>query len=170
MNEANDDKIFKKLRNISLFAKFKDDCHAIEKIRGIIEMRSFQKGDFIIKEGDQGDEMFILSRGRVSIEKRTLKDDSYTVVKLTDEMNVFFGELALMDDDVRSASVIAETDCECMVIKKADFDQLGDSDTRIGLYVTREIAKILAGRLRNASRDNITLFEALVNEIEGPER
>jgi CRP-like cAMP-binding protein len=161
--------ITKKLRNISLFVKFKDDCHAIEKIRGIIEMRSFQKGDFIIKEGDQGDEMFILSRGRVSIEKRTLKDDSYTVVKLTDEMNVFFGELALMDDDVRSASVIAETDCECMVIKKADFDQLGDSDTRIGLYVTREIAKILAGRLRNASRDNITLFEALVNEIEGPE-
>jgi len=164
-----DEKISEKLRHISLFVKFKDDDTSLEKIRGIITLRTFRTGDYIIKEGDKGDEMYILSSGRVSIEKRTLKDDSYTVVKLTDQMNVFFGELALMDDDVRSASVIAETDCECMVINKTDFDQLGDGDCRVGLYVTREIAKILAGRLRNASRDNITLFEALVNEIEGPE-
>jgi CRP/FNR family transcriptional regulator, cyclic AMP receptor protein len=161
-----DEKILGKLRQISLFKKIKDEDEALKKIGAIVTICNYPKGAFIIKEGEQGDVMYILSKGRVSIEKKTLKDDSYTVVKLTDEMHVFFGELALMDSDVRSASVIAETDCECFCIKKEDFDRLGDGDTRVGLYVTREIAKILAGRLRNSSKDNITLFEALVAEIE----
>lgn len=161
-----DEKILEKLGKISLFKSIKEDTAALQKVADIIRICNFPHGASIINEGEQGDEMFILARGRVSIEKKTLKDDSYTVVKLTDDMNVFFGELALMDDDVRSASVIAETDCECFCVKKADFEKLGNEDARIGLLVTREIAKILATRLRNSSRDSITLFEALVAEIE----
>jgi len=164
-----DEKVKEKLRKISIFKKFAEDNLALEKISGIIKVVRFPKGTFVIKEGDQGDEMFILNVGRVSIEKRTLQDESYTVVELTDNMHVFFGELAMMDDDVRSASVVAVTDCECFKIKKDDFEQLGDEDTNIGLYVTREIAKILSKRLRNANKDSITLFEALVTEIEDTE-
>ncbi len=168
-NNDSNEKIKEKLRNISLFVHFKDDDAALEKIAGTINIREFPKGSYIIKEGDRGDEMYILSKGRVSIEKTTLQDDSYTIVKLSDNMNVFFGELALLDNDVRSASIIAETDCECFCIKKEDFERMGNEDTCIGLFTTREIAKMLAGRLRNTSRDNIVLFEALVSEIEDTE-
>ena len=164
-----DDKVKEKLKKISIFKKFSEDNIALEKLSGIIRVVKFPKSAFIIKEGEQGDEMFILNVGRVSIEKRTLQDESYTVVELTDDMHVFFGELAMMDDDVRSASVVAVTDCECFKIKKADFEKLGDEDTKIGLYVTREVAKILSKRLRNANKDSITLFEALVTEIEDVE-
>ncbi len=164
-----DEKIKEKLKKISIFKTFAEDSLALEKIGGIIRVVRFPKGTPIIKEGDQGDEMFILNNGRVSIEKLTLQNESYTVVELTDEMHVFFGELAMMDDDVRSASVVAVTDCECFKIKKEDFEKLGDEDTKVGLYVTREIAKILAKRLRNANKDSITLFSALVTEIEGEE-
>ncbi|MFH1538713.1 MAG: cyclic nucleotide-binding domain-containing protein, partial [bacterium] len=86
-------------------------------------------------------------------------------VKLEDFMNVFFGEMALIDDDVRSASVLADTDCECFVIKKSDFQKLADENHMIGYFVTQEIAKILSSRLRKAGEDTITLFEALVSEI-----
>ncbi|HOX28109.1 MAG TPA: cyclic nucleotide-binding domain-containing protein [bacterium] len=167
MSDISKEKIKEKLKQISLFKTFKEDDAALDKFTAIIDIVNFQKGDYIIKEGDQGDEMFILNKGRVSVEKRTLKDDSYTVVELTESMHVFFGELALMDSDVRSASVVALSDCECFSIRKDSFEKLGDEDTRLGLYVTREIAKLLSTRLRNANRDNITLFEALVAEIEG---
>ncbi|MFA6449924.1 MAG: cyclic nucleotide-binding domain-containing protein [bacterium] len=164
-----DDRVREKLKKISIFKKFAEDNLALEKIGGIIRVVKFKNGGYIIKEGEQGDDMFILNEGRVCIEKKTLQNENYTVVELTDAMHVFFGELALMDDDVRSASVMAVTDCECFKIKKDDFERLGDEDTKVGLYVTREIAKILAKRLRNANKDSITLFSALVTEIEGME-
>lgn len=158
--------IVSRLQQVSLFKEIKDNKDALEKIVSIITLRRFSHGDKIIKEGEQGDEMFILNEGKVRIEKKTLQDESYTVVSLSDEMNVFFGEQALMDNDFRSATVLAETDCECYVIKKADFDKLGDENPRIGLLITREITKILSGRLRKTNQDVITLFEALVKQVE----
>lgn len=158
--------IISRLQHVSLFKELKDNKDALEKIVSIITIRRFSQNEKIIKEGDQGDEMFILNKGKVHIEKKTLQDESYTVVSLSEEMNVFFGEQALMDNDFRSATVLSETDCECYVIKKKDFDRLGDENPEIGLLITREIAKILSGRLRKANQDVITIFEALVKEVE----
>lgn len=160
------EEIVEKLKQVSLFKNIKDDVSSLEKVASVIEIKNFDKGSNIIKEGDQGDEMYILSKGRVRIEKRTLQDESYTVTLLEDGMNIFFGELALMDNDQRSATVIAETDCECYVIKKDKFDTLGNVYPHIGLTVTREIARTLSSRLRRTNQDIITLFEALVGEIE----
>lgn len=158
--------VISRLQQVSLFKELKDNEGALKKIESIITVRNFSKGSKIIKEGDQGDEMFILNAGKVSIEKKTLQDESYTVVALSEEMNVFFGEQALMDNDFRSATVVTETDCECYVIKKTDFDKLGNENPNIGLLITREIAKILSGRLRKTNQDVITLFEALVKQVE----
>lgn len=159
------EKIKAKIRNVSLFKDLKDDEGAIDKIARLIAVKNFPKDSHIIREGDKGDEMFILNKGSVRVEKTTMDDDTYTVVKLEDFMNIFFGEMALIDDDVRSASVVADTDCECFVIRKGDFHELAGSDCRIGYSVTTEIAKILSVRLRKSSADTITLFEALVAEI-----
>ena len=144
--------IITRLQHVSLFKDIKNDETALKKIEDIITVRNFKSGNKIIKEGEQGDEMFILNAGKVSIEKKTLQDESYTVVSLSDTMNIFFGEQALMDNDTRSATVMAETDCECYVIKKADFDKLGNENPNIGL--------------RKANQDVITLFEALVKQVE----
>jgi CRP-like cAMP-binding protein len=110
--------------------------------------------------------MYILNQGRVRIEKDTLEKERYTVATLTHKMNVFFGEIALMDNDIRSATVITETDCECYVIKQEDFENLGNQQPHIGLAITREIAKIICSRLRKSNQEYINLFEALVYEIE----
>lgn len=158
--------VINRLQQVSLFKEIKDNEDALKKIEAIITVRDITKGHKIITEGEQGDEMFILNKGKVSIEKKTLQDESYTVVSLSDTMNIFFGEQALMDNDTRSATVVAETDVECYVIKKKDFDKLGDENPTIGLVITREIAKMLSGRLRKANSDVITLFEALVKQVE----
>ena len=120
----------------------------------------------MIREGDVGAEMYIVYRGAVEIQKRTRAGDNYTVVRLSSEDNVFFGELALVDDDKRSATVIATEDSEFIVISKTDFVKLGDERPDIGLPITREIAKILASRLRKTTGDMLTIFDALVSELQ----
>ncbi|MFP4374398.1 MAG: cyclic nucleotide-binding domain-containing protein [Spirochaetaceae bacterium] len=160
-----EDEIRDKLRQIDLFASIRDDEEALERFRKITRLTGESRGTVIIREGEVGSEMYIVYRGAVEIQKRTRAGDSYTVVRLSAEDNVFFGELALVDDDKRSATVIATEDSEFIVISKADFVGLGDERPDIGLPITREIAKILASRLRKTTGDMLTIFDALVSEL-----
>ena len=156
-----------KLKAIPLFAQIKDDPKSMELLADICKPRRYKSGDEIIKEGNTGDEMFIVMSGGVEIFKRTRAGDNYTVVRLMAEHNVFIGELALIDDDTRSATVVASCDSDFLVIQKKDFLALGNDHPNIGLPITRAIAKILSGRLRKTTQDMLTLFDALVGEIQG---
>ena len=123
-------------------------------------------GAVIIAEGTEGDAMYIICLGRVRVEKRTLYDDAYTVTALSGSDYGFFGELALLDRERRSASVVAENDCEFVVVSRERFHAWGDRHPAAGLLATRRIAQHLAGRLRRANADIVTLFSALVEELE----
>ena len=158
--------ILEKLQQIPIFDEIKDVGEFMRELHGICRMQQYRGGETIIREGDVGSEMYIVYSGAVEIKKRTRAGDDYTVVVLKAEYNVFFGELALIDDDKRSATVAATEDSEFLVITKEDFVRLGDSNPSIGLPVTRAIAKILASRLRKTTGDMLTIFDALVTEIE----
>ena len=160
------EQILDKLRTIPIFAALRDSNEQLELLNHICSMRSYKAGRVIIQEGDLGSEMFVVFRGAVEIKKRTRAGDDYTVVRLSAEQNVFFGELALVDDDKRSATVVATEDSEFLVITKENFTKLGDEHPYIGLPVTRAIATILAGRLRKTTGDMLTIFDALVNELQ----
>jgi CRP-like cAMP-binding protein len=155
-----------KLRQIALFDELKNREEDLRELMKICRMKRCAGGEVIIREGDLGDEMYIVYRGSVEIRKQTRAGDSYTVVQLRAEQNDFFGELALVDDDKRSATVAALEDSEFIIIRKDDFLALGRSNPEVALPVTRAIAKILAGRLRKTTMDMLTIFDALVNEIQ----
>jgi len=70
-----------------------------------------------------------------------------------------------LDNDRRSATVIADTDCELLEINRTDFVKLGDKYPHLGLPITREISAIIASRFRKQGDDIIILFEALVGEV-----
>ncbi|WP_319415461.1 cyclic nucleotide-binding domain-containing protein [Marispirochaeta aestuarii] len=159
--------IRERLEKISLFEAIRSHSDYMEELERICRIRGYKKGETIIREGELGDEMFIVLNGGVEILKRTRAGDNYTVVGLKAEDNVFFGELALIDDDKRSATVVAAMDSEFLVISKKDFLELGDRKSTIGLPVTRAIAKIIASRLRKTTVDMLTIFDALVSEIRG---
>lgn len=163
------EEIIKTLKEVPIFKKFANNRAELEKLASIMDYKKARKGTVIIKEGDEGDTLFILKSGAVNILKRTLEKEEYTVVRLESKKGdvVFFGELALLDSDRRSATVVADTNVELLIIKRNDFIKLGDEYPHLGLPITREISKILASRLRKASQDIITLFEALVQEVSG---
>jgi len=156
--------IINRLQNISLFYELKNNREALEKISKIIKIENFPKNTYIIKEGDIGTKMYILNKGEVRIEKTTLSKDTFTVINLKDDMDAYFGELALIDNDLRSASVVSLTDVECYVIDKKDFENICENNYQIGYYIYKEIAKKLSIRLRKITLDNINLISALISE------
>jgi len=164
--EKDTDSIVTKLQKIPLFSKIKEDKNELGKIADILEPKFCERNGLIIKEGDFGSEMYILKSGVVEITKSTLEDEEYTLVKLNSDMNVFFGELALLDNDKRSASIKAVTNCEYWALSRENFEKLGENEPSLCLLLTREIAQILASRLRKSNLDMIILFESLVNEVE----
>ncbi len=155
-----------KLSEVSFFAMFAQDEEIIKKIALLCRKKSFREGKAIIEEGDYGDELFIILKGEIDILKKTLQNEKYTVTTLSAETGgINVGELALIDNDQRSATVMAKTDCETLVISRDDFLKFGNENPEIGLEITRAIAKEISHKLKKTNADVITLFSALVEEI-----
>jgi CRP-like cAMP-binding protein len=154
-----------KFKHISLFEAFKNDDTDLGAVAALFTTTKFAAGSFVMREGEPGDTMYIIKTGTVEIVKKTMQGDPYTVAQLSSDKDMFFGELALIDDESRSAGVVCTTDCEFYVLARSKFLELGDAHPSIGLAVTRELARSVSARLRKANADIITLFDALVGEV-----
>ena len=147
-----------------LFANVSGDEEALVALTRICGLVSLRAGEIVFSEGSLGDSLFVIRTGRVRTEKLTSEHDPYTVRFF--EQGDFFGELSLLEDVPRSASVVTETDGEFLVLSRDVFRSWCDAHPKSGLEVTRQVAQRLAQRLRRVSEDVVTLFSALVNEIE----
>lgn len=147
-----------------LFQDLGPEPAATDHLAEICEVRTARPGEVLIVEGSEGDSLYVILKGRVRTEKHTPYGDPYTVRFLQE--GSFFGELSLLDRDIRSATVTAETECQFLVIGRDRFLAFGNRYPVAGLHVTRRVAERLAQRLRRANEDVISLFAALVHEIE----
>lgn len=122
-------------------------------------------GDPILVEGDPGRSLFVLTAGTVETTKRLglLAAESgprqKVLVRLTAPQ--FFGEIGLLEDTARSASVRAATECLLLELRREDFDRLVADDIALGYRLLRNIASSLIGRLRDTDRDVVKLTAAL---------
>ena len=87
----------------------------------ILLKKKFSKGDTIFEEGASGEEAYIVRHGYVTITK---KDDERIVELATRGPGEVVGEMALMDDSPRSASLIAKTDVELELITRKELDDM----------------------------------------------
>jgi CRP/FNR family cyclic AMP-dependent transcriptional regulator len=166
MDEKNADRL-ERLKQINLFSDIAEDLPRLKAILDHTTISYVRKGDAIIREGEMGDSLYLIQSGSVRIMKKTVQDEDYTVVILHDHMNIYFGEIALVDNDRRSATVLAETNCELIKLTRKDFLAMAEADPLLGYRILSQIAKKLSGSLRKMNSDVITLFEALVTEVEG---
>jgi CRP/FNR family transcriptional regulator, cyclic AMP receptor protein len=164
----NTENIYQKIKEVKFFNMYRTNDSVIREIADLCTVRKFRKGSVIISEGDYGDELFIFLNGRVEISKQTMQNEPYTLMtKDADTGGFYVGEFALIDNNKRSATITALTECNCLVMKRDKFIQYGDNNPEIGLNVTRAIAREISMMLRNSNTDVITLFSALVEEIAG---
>lgn len=151
----------------TFFSGIKDDSNALSFLADRVSTKRFVEGCTIIREGEIGDTLFIVFHGEVRIVKRTMAGEDYTVVTLSHREKACIGELALFDSDKRSATVIAETNCDVLILSRDAFHEFADQYPKQAIMIYRQIASTMSGRLRRANQDIVTLFEALVREIEG---
>ena len=93
-------------------------------------------GERLFSEGDPGDVMYVLIRGEAEI---TMGGLSIEVCHSGD----IIGEMAVIDDSIRSATVVARIDCEFAEIDKKRFQFLVDESPRFAIDVMRVMAKRL---------------------------
>jgi CRP/FNR family cyclic AMP-dependent transcriptional regulator len=166
MDEKNADRL-ERLKQINLFSDIAEDLPRLKAILDHTTISYVRKGDAIIREGGNGRQPVSSSIRQRQDNEKTVQDEDYTVVILHDHMNIYFGEIALVDNDRRSATVLAETNCELIKLTRKDFLAMAEADPLLGYRILSQIAKKLSGSLRKMNSDVITLFEALVTEVEG---
>ena len=99
------------------------DPYELGQICDALKTENFEKGDYIIKQGEQGDVFYILDDGKAHAEK--VFEDSKTPQKVKDyESGGFFGELALLKGEPRAASIIADSNCRCLSLDRMAFKRL----------------------------------------------
>ena len=164
------DEIVERLSQLEIFSDFPansiENKKRLETICTALGQQSFNENEVIIREGDEGDVLYILYEGSVQVRRRTPSNDEFAVVNLTKEQNVFFGEVALIDHDKRSASVVALTDCKTLTLTSDAFIKLCENDSYFGYKVLLRIAKRLSASLRRCTSDTLAIYQALIDEVE----
>lgn len=142
--QARDEQYRNFLRSVSLLKNLPED--KLTKIIDCLEVEYYDKGDYIIREGEEGSTFFILAKGKVKVTQSTEGHDQPQLIK-TLEKGEYFGEKALISEDVRSANIIAEeNDVACLVIDRETFNQT------VGTF--EELQKYLEGYVANLTRDD----------------
>lgn len=164
------DVVLPKLVKLPLFCDFDinkdDDVRMLKQIYDNLSIVPFKSGEVIIREGEMGDELFILYEGEVLVTRETPVGDVIALATLNSSMNVFFGEMAIINKDTRSATITANTDCLCLSIAGEKFMAVCDREPVLGYRVLSVLAKRLANNVRSANKDKAILYEALCQEIE----
>ncbi|MBI9072728.1 MAG: cyclic nucleotide-binding domain-containing protein [Melioribacteraceae bacterium] len=138
------------LQSIPLFDKL--SYKQLKDITKLIHHRAYQPDEVIFMQDDPGIALYIILEGNVEIQ---MNFDQQTI-KLT-EFNEcdFFGELALLENEIRSASAVSKTNTKLAVIFKPDFDEFIDKHPSEGVKILRGFTKILSVRLKELNNDYI---------------
>jgi len=119
----------------------------LESLAQISEEKRYRRGETVFTERSTGDEVYVIKRGKVCIELGLKgKPNTATIQRLS--VGQTFGELALVDKRSRSATVVCENDCEIMAMDRDRLNELFESDTRLGYTIMKNLAQLLAERLR----------------------
>ena len=127
----------------------------INNLLGIIHNRNYISGEYVFYQGDPGIGLYLIRDGEVLISRENENGDKINLAKF--EKGDFFGELALVDSEKRSASAIANSDTKLSVIFKPDLDEFIEKYPKKGIKILRGIAEITAVRLRSLNEDYFNL-------------
>ncbi len=156
---------FDDLRKIRIFHNLTDT--QIEQVRLLLEPLNITKGEYIIHEQTTGNHIFVLMQGTVKVTKELIKGidtqeaGDKMLATLTADCCPTFGENGLLGENLRSANVIAVTDCELYTLSQKDFNQFAIKNPDIAFKIMTNIASVLSERLISTDENLVKLATAL---------
>jgi len=121
------------------------DALDLSRLRSFSISRDYAEGVSLFKEGDPGEELFVIYEGEVEILKQTSSGEPMSLAKL--QTGDFFGEMAFVDQSPRSASAVAATPLRVNIIASATLDLIFQYNVGLALSFTNVLAKIMSRRL-----------------------
>lgn len=132
------------LRNVPLFAVLPESQLGL--LTGLVARKSFPRGSTIISAGDMTDSLYVIISGRLKV--MMSDNEGREVILAMLNPGEFFGEMGLLDDHPRSATVVALEACELLSLTKRDFKKCLEDNFELSMTVMRG----LVHRLREADK------------------
>ncbi len=132
------------LQDFNLFDDVTDED--LEKIVHVCHKQTFQKGNMILIEEEIGSTFFLILDGKVKISR--ISDDGREVILSILSDGDFFGEMAIIDGQSRSANVSSLEDTELLTVRRDDFMDLLYAYPQITINLVKE----LTSRLRRSDQ------------------
>jgi CRP/FNR family cyclic AMP-dependent transcriptional regulator len=138
--------LFPILRSVELFNGLSEG--EIQQLAAICKERTYRQGEMIARQGESGNELFIVTEGYAEVRVSEGTSEGRVIVNLGKGQLV--GEMSLVDFGPRSATVLAGTEPTILqVISREDFENLCQQNTNIGYVIMRNIASDLSFKLRH---------------------
>jgi CRP/FNR family cyclic AMP-dependent transcriptional regulator len=137
------------LRRVPLFSGLTEQ--QLDALAAGSARRSYPKGRTIVSEGEPSQSMYILLAGRAKVQRSDSEGKEVILAVLGS--GEFFGEMSLIDDSPRSASVITLESCEFMAVSKDAFKTMLQQSPEVSMAVMRGLVR----RLREADKKIETL-------------
>jgi CRP-like cAMP-binding protein len=131
------------LKKTALFSAMR--THDLRAVASIAEELTYEAGDLIVRENDVGDSLYLIKEGRVKISKKVKDADPVALAELG--IGDCFGDMAVFDAELRSASANAKDHC---ILLKINGDDLIDVIVDCP-YIAIEFLKMFVKRLRKAN-------------------
>ncbi len=134
-------------------------AEAIQMLRDFAIKRTYPPDTVLCREGDVADTFYVLTTGRVVVTRDMEGDEDFVMGFLGPGQ--YFGEMALLSEDTRSATVTTITETDCLEITKAQFEQVFSASPA----VARSILNTLINIIRETDQRAISDLEARNAEL-----
>ena len=144
-------RVIEAMRRAEIFNDLDDE--QLLRISEVCQAVRVAVGTMIFKEGDYGDELYVIYEGKLRVAINTLAPDGTSTLTTINVLypGQCFGELVLLNTGQRSASVIALEPSTLIMLRELDFRTLCNAMPHIGYRVIYNLAQDLAIKLRNAT-------------------
>ena len=132
------------VRQVTLFSTLEN--HELQALAALARPITAQRGEIIISQGSVGDALYVVIGGRVRV--YVSDKDGKEMVLALEGPSAVFGEIAVLDGAVRSASIAAMEQTELLKISADDFFALLERNTELN----RSVIQSLAGRIRKLTQ------------------
>jgi CRP-like cAMP-binding protein len=144
-----------RLHSLGLFASLPEA--KLEELTRFLAVERHPAGTVVIEEGSSGDTMYLVAEGVVRIEKR-VEAGGFKELALLSAGDVL-GEMALIEETVRSARAVTMSDTALFVLAREDLQRWLESDPLMALGFVVELMRVLSHRLRRTSADLVLLYD-----------
>ena len=122
------------------------EAHELEKVMRVCDIIELKHGEYVFREGDVGDRLFVIAEGAIRISRMIPGSGEEALVVL--KAGACFGEMAIFDEMERSTDAIVDTRSLLLSITREAFEDLLESDKDLAHKVLWSVCRMLSVRLR----------------------